>query len=505
MQVTVRAGLEVEDWKRLDNLMRVYQSALRFAYNRLLEGKFSDNDIVKLLRSIFGINSRYAYSALVEAKEIISSQKRLLRLHIEEIERKIEKSKRKLARVKNPLKRKGIGARIKKLERKKKEYERHLSEGTTPKIIFGGRRNFELLKKGKLSKEEWRELRSNQVYCIGGQVINGSRVVTNGNYNLQLIHIEGNRFRLRINVGYKEFIEGEIEIDSPYLFYLLRHLEEKKAYSVRIIRKGRRYEAHITFNVEKEIEPNGKGVAGIDINPDGIAVTIAYPDGNFKVSKWFYCPELTYVSSNKRDWLIGNLVKEVILWIKSFGINTIAMEDLKFKNDLDTNRRFNRIVSNFTRAKIKQNILTRCLREDVAVIFVNPAYTSIIGQLKYARMYELNSHQAAAYVIARRALGYGERIPKFLSSFASPREKSLSVWKRLWRKVKPMEGGDFPQALQMLKDRVANSGSGLCLLKGGPKGSDRRVRVPPPTGDTVKPGPPQGWSGSESYGPYEGV
>jgi len=57
----------------------------------------------------------------------------------------------------------------------------------------------------------------------------------------------------------------------------------------------------------------------------------------------------------------------------------------------------------------------------------------------------------------------------------------------------------------MLKDRVANSGSGLCLLKGGPKGSDRRVRVPPPTGDTVKPGPPQGWSGSESYGPYEGV
>jgi len=57
----------------------------------------------------------------------------------------------------------------------------------------------------------------------------------------------------------------------------------------------------------------------------------------------------------------------------------------------------------------------------------------------------------------------------------------------------------------MLKDRVANSGSGLCLLKGGPKGSDRRVRVPPPTGDTVKPGPPQGWSGSESYGPHEGV
>jgi len=61
------------------------------------------------------------------------------------------------------------------------------------------------------------------------------------------------------------------------------------------------------------------------------------------------------------------------------------------------------------RARMKRNILTRCLREDVAVIFVNPAYTSVIGRLKYAEMFGLNEHQAAAYIIGRRGLGFDEK------------------------------------------------------------------------------------------------
>ena len=155
MQVTVRAGLEVEDWKRLDNLMRVYQSALRFAYNRLLEGK-TDNEIVKLIRSVFGLNSRYAYSALVEAKEVISSQKRLLKVYVKELDKKIKRARRKLGRIKDPVKRKGVKARIAKLERKRREYERHIAEGTVPKIIFGGRESFEKLKGGSSRRKSGR-------------------------------------------------------------------------------------------------------------------------------------------------------------------------------------------------------------------------------------------------------------------------------------------------------------------------------------------------------------
>jgi hypothetical protein len=48
----------------------------------------------------------------------------------------------------------------------------------------------------------------------------------------------------------------------------------------------------------------------------------------------------------------------------------------------------------------------------VALKKVNPAYTSVIGKYKYATSLGLNFHQAAAFVIARRGLGFRERIPK---------------------------------------------------------------------------------------------
>jgi IS605 OrfB family transposase len=51
-------------------------------------------------------------------------------------------------------------------------------------------------------------------------------------------------------------------------------------------------------------------------------------------------------------------------------------------------------------------------RNGVQVIKVNPAYTSVIGKLKYAPIYNIDKDIASAYVIARRGLGFKEHIPK---------------------------------------------------------------------------------------------
>jgi IS605 OrfB family transposase len=51
-------------------------------------------------------------------------------------------------------------------------------------------------------------------------------------------------------------------------------------------------------------------------------------------------------------------------------------------------------------------------REGVQLIKVNPAYTSVIGKLKYAPIYRIDKDVAGAYVIARRGLGFEERLPK---------------------------------------------------------------------------------------------
>ena len=51
-------------------------------------------------------------------------------------------------------------------------------------------------------------------------------------------------------------------------------------------------------------------------------------------------------------------------------------------------------------------------RSGIQVIKVNPAYSSIIGKLKYAPPYNIDKDTAGAYVIARRGLGFKERLPK---------------------------------------------------------------------------------------------
>ena len=48
----------------------------------------------------------------------------------------------------------------------------------------------------------------------------------------------------------------------------------------------------------------------------------------------------------------------------------------------------------------------------VEVIEVNPAYTSVIGILKYALQLNIDKDIAGAYVIGRRALGFKEDMPE---------------------------------------------------------------------------------------------
>ena len=48
----------------------------------------------------------------------------------------------------------------------------------------------------------------------------------------------------------------------------------------------------------------------------------------------------------------------------------------------------------------------------VEVIEVNPAYTSVVGMLKYAPQLNIDKDIAGAYVIGRRVLGFKEDAPE---------------------------------------------------------------------------------------------
>jgi hypothetical protein len=58
----------------------------------------------------------------------------------------------------------------------------------------------------------------------------------------------------------------------------------------------------------------------------------------------------------------------------------------------------------------KIEVLAR--RNGIELRKVNPAYTSVIGKLKYAPQFNIDKDIAGAYVIGRRGLGFKERLPK---------------------------------------------------------------------------------------------
>ena len=70
------------------------------------------------------------------------------------------------------------------------------------------------------------------------------------------------------------------------------------------------------------------------------------------------------------------------------------------------------MLSSFSYGKVKAYFISRGYREGVEVHQVNPAYSSLIGRVKFMERYGLSVHQAAALVLARRSLGFSERIPR---------------------------------------------------------------------------------------------
>jgi len=81
------------------------------------------------------------------------------------------------------------------------------------------------------------------------------------------------------------------------------------------------------------------------------------------------------------------------------------------------NKKANRMKSMFAYRKMIQAIESRANKMGVAVTEVNPAFTSVSGKLKYMRKFGISIHQAAAFTIGRRGLGYKEKAPKVLKRY----------------------------------------------------------------------------------------
>ena len=162
------------------------------------------------------------------------------------------------------------------------------------------------------------------------------------------------------------------------------------------------------------VTDEGRGAIGVDLNADHLAVAETDPSGNCVNA--FRVPLVAYGKSQRQaEAIIGHAVASVAAYAREMG-KPIVIERLDFRQKKAAlegeSRRYSRMLSCFSYRKIKAYFLSRGHREGVEVHQVNPAFSSVIGRVKFMERYGLSFHQAAALVLARRLLGCSERIPR---------------------------------------------------------------------------------------------
>lgn len=467
MKTTIRAMLinpDEEQKNIIDNLMLVFCTALRFAFRRLLEG-VEIKELEKATAREYNLNIRQSKDAVENARQIIKSQRELVKLNYDAYTNKIKAIEKKLNNSEKKPSEKKKNALLSKLEKRRRRqlyYKKYIDNNTIPPAIFGSKEMFIKRCKGNITSEEWKACRNNRIYSRGDKT-------KKGNPNLRIVIINGMSF-IEISTLDKTETNRAIKIQIPiylprkfskktgkvngrdYRKMFLEYLKTGEAYQVEIIKRKNKYYVHITFEEEvlKDIssEDSRTQIIGIDTNPDGFALTAIDDKGNYK---WHFClseHELIYARSNRRNNLCGELVKKVVTIAKESN-SSIAFEDLKFKDDKDVHSKFARIKHQFIYRGLLSMLERACIREGVGYTKVKPQFTSKIGLYKYCHQYKLGIHNGAALVIGRRSKQYKEHVPKILRDKLIPCQIDFNKhneWKR-WSIVNTIikkKGGKTP-------------------------------------------------------------
>jgi hypothetical protein len=423
MQYTVRAFIEGGQDERLDEICRTFSSMERTAYN-LLRAGMDAGTIKAILRERYGVkNARWIQSAINQARAVMASQEEGIKYRIEQCEEKARNTKEKMKRLSNTLKIEGCITKIQRLEKRVKELKEQLKEKSYPMAVFGSRKLFHKMsiaegQRHDTLKREWIERRSNHFFSVGQANKRGNGntrlLYEEDNFSLEIRNWPGGDFRVLLHVPchWSELLKGVISrAESVKLGRNVELIDGGLAYSVRVVRSSKGYRVLISFELDEPlVEWSGRRLAGIDVNPEGIACTVVSEDGNLVATRFFRDNRFITASKNRRKWVLEDIVNRMLRWcMYTHGCNSVAVERLRFNGAYDFGSRTNFKLSNFMKRKMLQTVKLHALKTGMLSLEVDPAYSSKVAIIKYGKRYGgFNRHQLAAFIIARRALGYGE-------------------------------------------------------------------------------------------------
>jgi len=379
MFVSLQFKLELkkEDKEKLIKLMRMQSSAIRVAYNMLkdLEKEKTRNphaQIYHRLRQLFpDLPTKYIDSAIYKAKQY----------------------------------------------------------PTDKPVVFGSKRLFEKLCKNHLTgkareklKKQWRELRQGTLISIGSR-----HEAVKGNLLLRFMELDG-KLHLRITTGNREFIYAKVLREPSnskdkwltFMAMLLESWQTKNyfAYTIELkLRDGEVY-GSVSFEIPTpEVKyTKENGVIAIDTNASPIHLAIAEVSKagelvSYQTISLHHLLGLSQNSKNYQEWILAHqLIDLAIQRNKAIAIENL--KKLKKGTRGDGKAELRKILHQWNAKKFLQKLKRVAMLKGVEVIEVHPAYTSVIGMLKYAPQLSIDKDIAGAYVIGRRALGFKEDMPE---------------------------------------------------------------------------------------------
>ena len=395
----------------------------------------------------YGIPARMFNSIRVSLEGKIASVREQQKLRLDDMARRIARAETHVAEAEQ----KGDWSaahhkrrRLNNLTHRRTVLEGDVTEGRV-RLCFGSRKlwhkQHNLGANGYASHQEWkadwREARNNEFFVLGSRDETGgcqlcvASVADDGSLTLRLrlpdclagqhgkyLTIQGVRFAYD-----HEQVLAALDSSAQYARCRREHGEKAArasglgqaiSYRFKRDRKGWRVFATTSMVDVPVVTDQSRGAIGVDLNADHLAVCETDASGNYV--HVFSVPLVTYGrSQHQAEAVIGDAVAGVVDYAREAG-KPIVIEKLDFRQKKAAlegeSRKYSRMLSSFSYGKINAYFLSRGYRQGVEVHQVNPAFSSLIGRVKFSERYGLSVHQAAALVLARRLLGCSERIPR---------------------------------------------------------------------------------------------
>ena len=393
-----------------------------------------------------GIPARLFNAVRITLDGKVSAVRESQRLRLDSLRRRIARAEKQVVKAEQLCRWRQVHGKRRRLANLKfrlSGLEADLAAGRV-RLCFGSkklwRKQYDLKANGYGSHEawleEWRDVRSNEFFVLGsrdetaGCQLCVASVNDDGTLTLRLRMPDGlaglhGKYLVVPSVRFAsghDVVLAALGSNTEYAVYRREHGEKAarvaalgQAISYRFKRDAKGWRVFATTELPEVAVTTDRrrGAIGVDLNADHLAVAETDASGNY-LNSW-RVPLVTYGKRHHQgEALIGDAVASVVEYARGVG-KPLVVEKLDFRQKKAVlegeSRKYSRMLSGFSYGKIKAYFLSRGYREGVEIIEVNPAYSSVVGRVKFMERYGLTVHQAAALVLARRLLGCSERIP----------------------------------------------------------------------------------------------